>query len=485
MPFYPDWSPFWTPICLMDILYGRSIVLFCFGIATWFINVIVGTWLSKPNLVKTSIESIIMENSEKRVPSCPKECSRCVNVDWLEVYCFEDLDRFPCDSDYFEKCGYVVRCRDYGTRVYGQMFTLDDECGIPSIEIRRQPLSDKSKDGGLFPENACHIRLTNVACYRDDAVGFLRSFLARHNYTLQKIFRIDIAMDFEKFDLGDDPQRFVQRYLEGRYSKVNQSNISAHGTDTWRGRTWHSLSWGASKSMVSTKMYLKSLELEQVKDKPYIKWAWYLSGLIENPVSCIKHDKEGRVYHPNIWRVEFSIRSSAKRWYVVEDRNLSKKKDIYVQHTLDCYDSKGRLLLAFANLAQYYFHFKIYEEDKRKDRCKDKVLFNIRVDDDVYRLTGLPSDHRPVDIYKRLYKQLGLYLQSAISPADREIAQQLRDSIGHGMAMTTAPVGVDAKYIAMLQQVLSLRTSQHNKSDVDTSMRTARNLIQDLFDSAW
>lgn len=56
---------------------------------------------------------------------------RCVNLDWLEVYCLEDSSRFPCDADYFRQQGYFVQERDYGTRQYAQAFCIEDEKGEP------------------------------------------------------------------------------------------------------------------------------------------------------------------------------------------------------------------------------------------------------------------------------------------------------------------------------------------------------------------
>ena len=37
---------------------------------------------------------------------------------------------------------------------------------------------------------------------------------------------------------------------------------------------------------------------------------------------------------------------------------------------------KKKILVMFASLARHYFRFKKYEENKRKDRCKDKILFD-------------------------------------------------------------------------------------------------------------
>lgn len=315
---------------------------------------------------------------------------RCVNIDWLEIYALESMELFPCDANYFRSKGYFLKEREYGTRVYAQMFTIIDERDRPLIEIRRKPYSVKGRDGGFFPPESCHIRLANSTCYRDDAVTFLREFMAEHKYTFKKIYRLDVCLDFELFDRGDEPNLFLQRFMKGRYSKVNQANISAHGVDQWNGRLWNSVSWGNPKSMVSTKLYCKSLELAQVKDKPYIRQAWHEAHLIDDPVNMLKRKKDGTIYKPDIWRVEFSVKSSGQK-IVKIDKNGDVDKPIILPHTLSMYDTKMKLLTIFASLAQHYFHFKIYEPEKRKDRCEDKVLFDFSALDTFYKIDRLAS----------------------------------------------------------------------------------------------
>lgn len=315
---------------------------------------------------------------------------RCVNIDWLEVYVLEDENLFPVDADYYRRKGYFVREREYGTRVYAQMFTILDERDRPLLEIRRAPYSLKGRDGGFFPRESCHVRLCNNTCYRTDAVSFLRDFLELHNYKYRKIYRLDICLDFVRFDKGDEPNKFLQRFMQGRYAKVNQANISAHGIDQWNGRLWNSVSWGNAKSMVSTKMYCKSLELAQTHDKPYIKQAWFHCGLIDDPINMTKKQSDGTITKPDVWRVEFSIKSSANRWFRIET-DTRKKGEIILPHSLAMYDNQTKLLTAFASLAQHYFHFKKYEAEKRKDRCEDKVLFDFKGTDTFYKIDRLAS----------------------------------------------------------------------------------------------
>lgn len=334
--------------------------------------------------------------------------TRCINLDWIECYCIEDSIGYPHNADYFRQRDWEVKEREYGTPMYTEMFTLYNNFGEPMYEIRRNPKSD-IRDGGLFDPNSCHVRLSNATCYTQSPARNLAEFLELNGFGFQRISRVDIALDFEKFDYGDDPAKIIKRYMQGRYSKINQANLAAHGLDAWDGRTWNSLSWGSKNSMVTTKLYNKTKELKEVKDKPYIRQAWQLAGLVDNMNTLEKTKPDGTTYKPNIWRVEFSVKSGTKGWFVVEDYNGDRKRLQSYKNTLQTYYDKEQILQVFFSLAHHYFHFKHVEyknrvrkgaaqtaldairtdamhplakdpkavyELQRKDRCADKVLFN-------------------------------------------------------------------------------------------------------------
>lgn len=299
---------------------------------------------------------------------------RCVNLDWLEVHCFEPSND-PHDATYFRRAGLEVVEREYGTRVYKEMFTISDRRGNPFVEVRRNPFSQGFQ--GVHAAEECHLRLVNAACYYDDAAIRLQNFMDTYGYTFNRISRVDICLDFEKFDEGDDPAKFLSRYLRQIYSKINQGNITAHGTDRWDGQLWNSVSWGSPSSAIGTKFYNKTQELYDPTSgtfkKPHIRYAWLQCGLIDDFHKVLKKNEDGW-YQPQIWRIEFSIRSSVKKWFTIE---LNGKERNYqsIRNTLAMYDCREKLVTLFAALQQHYFHFKHYEKGKRKDRCDDKVLF--------------------------------------------------------------------------------------------------------------
>lgn len=295
-----------------------------------------------------------------------KDIVRCVNLDWLECHCLEPDE--PRDVKYFASRGFIVTPRDYGTRIYNEMFTVCDQRGNPCIEVRRSPKSP------IHSEWECHLRLVNAYCYVDGAAQLMQDFIDQHGFIFNRISRVDVCLDFPRFDYGDDPAKFIDRYLRGRYSKINQANIHAHGTDRWNGRDWNSLSWGSPSSDIGTKMYNKTLELydpiTKKFGKPHIRFAWLQAGLIDDWNNCtLKGELQ------QIWRVEFSIRSGKKKWFKIE-LNGQHKNYQSIHNTLDVYDTRPKMLTIFASLANHYFHFKRFVPNQRKDRCPDKPLFN-------------------------------------------------------------------------------------------------------------
>lgn len=353
---------------------------------------------------------------------------RCVNLDWLEVHAREPFGQ-PRDCIYYYQKGYNYRKREYGTRVYREMFTLLAPNDEPLLEIRRNPASQGIK--GIHDPNECHIRLCNRTCYFDNAASFLQNFLETNGYTDVRISRVDICLDFDVFDKGDVPQAFVRRYFRHKYAKINQGRLASHGEDTWTGQEWNSISWGSRSSAVTTKLYNKTLELYDLKSdtfaKPYIREAWFRCGLIDD-IQRVTKDGE----KVDIWRVEFSLCSAIKNWVPITLDGDDKKYQS-LRNTLDVYDSREKLLVMFASLAQHYFHFKKYKNGTRKDRCRDKVLFDFSGQQLVYKIgrkdTALGSGSTYKSLFQRLISKLRAYEMSHSLPEIHKACEVLISSI--------------------------------------------------------
>lgn len=311
---------------------------------------------------------------------------RCCNIDWLEVYCLEDPN-IKYDETYWRQYGYEVKTFDYGTPQYKEMYVL--YCGtFPLYRILRTPRTINSNTK-ILPDNATHIRLHNRQCYAPNTIQKLREFIITHNYQYKGITRIDICNDFNKFDNGMNVSTFINGYMKHEFRKMGQRNGRAYFKDRWDNFDINSLSWGSPKSMVSVKLYDKTLELEEGTEKFYIRDAWNEAGLLTSQ---------------HIWRLEFSIKTDAKAFVRTDDGTFLPNK-------LTTYDNPQKLLFAWFLLYYRYFHFKRQiknrnGQDERKDRCPDLQLFRTHENERNWKPIRLTEQKEPSRTQKMLVKEL-------------------------------------------------------------------------------
>lgn len=331
---------------------------------------------------------------------------RCVNLDWLEVYVLEPR---PLDAHYFESRGYKVEQRAYGTPQYREMFTLYYG-KKPLMEVRRSPYSLK-REGGIFEDNSVHLRLPNAMCYSEYPVQFMQGFIQRHGYEYKSTTRLDFCLDFNTFDHGRNVPKFINAYMREKYFKMNQSQVCAHGADSWPIRQYWSLKWGSENSAITTKIYEKTTELMTAqRDKPYIWDAWRDAGLcVEIPV----------------YRVEFSIKGSQvkelykqrheqKRFVNLETGEIMTgyvDKSKHVMLDFNAYPTRNEVLFTFMCLAAKYFDFRESTftrngNPQRRDRCPRCDLFDISAEHRAYKPIRNTQQPQPGRTEKILAKRL-------------------------------------------------------------------------------
>lgn len=332
---------------------------------------------------------------------------RILNIDWLEIYCIEQIDE-PRNAEFFKSQGFEVKEREYGTPIYKEMFTICEN-GNPYIEIRRNPYSVKSM-GGIMQDGSCHIRLCNESCYHDNPIDEIRTFILTYDFVYKSIARIDICLDFNVFDNGWTPQRFINSYMRSNISKVNQTNVSCHGSDCWDGRSFNSLKWGAVTSPISTKLYNKTLEMKQGEDKSYIRQWWMCGGDFVG--MALKPDEvTGLDMTKDVWRLEFSIKAQAQA-----RKRKHGNEEKFTLHLFD-YDTKEKLWMRFCELYEMYFDFRkkefVYDEVKkerhlkRKYDCKRIKLFEFSDRCIKYKPARKPKlKKRPDRIYKIMMNRI-------------------------------------------------------------------------------
>ena len=401
---------------------------------------------------------------------------KCINLDWLSVYCLEPKG-VVMDAAYFKNLGWSVEEREYGTPQYREKFTLMNG-RHPFLEIERNPYSLK-QNGGIFEPESCHIRLANRTLYQPNPVQQLTSFIIKYGYEYKGISRVDVCCDLTIFDNGMKPQDLANKYIKDKIWKVHQSHIAPNtddGDDTWRipihlgahgretktGRTWNSLKWGSPKSALSTKLYNKTLELETNTGKFYIKDTWVKAGLCDLqkvryeyrnpktreieirtkqisvvPGTAIKQEipiEEAKKI--DVWRVEFSMNSEGRKWIDLGDNHV-------VDLSLNAFDNLDSLAATFFTCSEWLFCF-IYAKwitkgptrlKERTNRCKKLQLFNTKFLHSHYkpqRQTEMedPSRTEKIMMYRLIQKSKDENLSEAYREACHQVARNLSKEHG-------------------------------------------------------
>lgn len=401
---------------------------------------------------------------------------KCINLDWLSVYCLEPKG-VVMNAAYYKNLGWSVEEREYGTPQYKEKFTLMNG-RHPFLEIERNPYSLK-QNGGIFEPESCHIRLANRTLYQPNPVQQLTNFIVKYGYEYKGISRVDVCCDLTIFDNGMKPQDLANKYMKDKIWKVHQSKIDAHSTDgddSWRipihlgahgretktGRTWNSLKWGSPKSALSTKLYNKTLELETNTGKFYIKDAWVKSGLCElqkvryeyrnpktkeieirskqitvAPGTAINQEipiEEAKKI--DVWRVEFSMNSEGRKWIDLGENHI-------VDLSLNAFDNLDSLAATFFTCSEWLFDF-IYAKwitkgatrlKERTNRCKKLQLFNTKFLHSHYkpqRQTEMedPSRTEKIMMYRLIAKSKDKNLSEAYREACHQVARNLSKEHG-------------------------------------------------------
>ena len=412
---------------------------------------------------------------------------KCINLDWLSVYCLEPKG-VVMNAAYYKKLGWSVEEREYGTPQYREKFTLMNG-RHPFLEIERNPYSLK-QNGGIFEPESCHIRLANRTLYQPNPVQQLTNFIIKYGYEYKGISRIDVCCDLTIFDNGMKPQDLANKYMKDKIWKVHQSKIDAHssdGDDSWRipihlgahgretktGRTWNSLKWGSPKSALSTKLYNKTLELETNTGKFYIKDTWVKAGLCDLqkvryeyrnpktkeieirskqisvvPGTAINQEipiEEAKKI--DIWRVEFSMNSEGRKWIDLGDNHI-------VDLSLNAFDNLDSLAATFFTCSEWLFSF-IYAKwitkgatrlKERTNRCKKLQLFNTKFLHSHYkpqRQTEMedPSRTEKIMMYRLIAKSKDKNLSEAYREACHQVARNLSKEHGEWWLPDTEDYG--------------------------------------------
>lgn len=267
--------------------------------------------------------------------------NRCINVDWLAIHAKGVLNRLGTKW-------FGMHQREYGSKFFAECWDqIDHEDNDKIATIQAVPYSP------IIPKETVIIQYMNRYLYRKDIMSKITSSMFDAHLVPVGYSRIDIACDFNRFDNNLNPVNLIKGFMDNKYLKRGVTSYTLIGDQKLNGHNYEYIRFGKRNSGVCVYLYNKSLELDQVKNKEYIRQAWAEAGLrLDVPV----------------WRLEFSIDPSLMRFKVRktdQDLDLLKFEDMRPaiwENIVDC-------------LVEKYFDFRINDGSRRSDRMKRVSLF--------------------------------------------------------------------------------------------------------------
>lgn len=307
-----------------------------------------------------------------------------INVDWLQIYC-HDGNTEPLHL-YNDECSlYEFRLMPCGSRHFKEIWKVTNSDGDDYAVIQRKPHST------ILSNDAAIVQLCNRELYKPFYASDFILFLKAYKFSYKSISRLDVCFDSNTFRNGLKHSTFIKRLMNGQYLKNNQSKVKWNFSSIANVGTpmeCNSCSFGSLSSAVSTKMYNKTLELKEVKNKPYIVECWGYNNL------DLSQD---------VWRVELSIKADATNVVRLSDGEIFRlaPDSLKVQKSIED---------IFFSYAEKYFSFKRNDGTKNKTRMKDVELFPRGKQSTIHpiRITNEKDSNRSDRIFlKKLHSLFG------------------------------------------------------------------------------
>lgn len=288
----------------------------------------------------------------------------CISIDWLEVCGYgavTDAEGVWVKDKFFE-----LHQVDRQTAFF-KKFHIVKFRGMEYAYIRSCPRLSRVNANFLC------IKLANRVLYHEHCIQFLWDLLKALHVRYKGITRLDLAYDCNKFYNGRAPHKFVRDFVSKPIGERGGMYLAYCRDYTLHGRKsigndgqLNYISFGSSMRGKRAYIYDKSLELQEVKDKPWIRDMWERNGLV--------HDEKHHV-----WRAEISIKCEGKDLLNLDTGQLFTLNPNY----LDCYD---KIKKVFHYYARKVFDFRINDGQKNRRNFTPLNLFDTSVE-----ITCLPK----------------------------------------------------------------------------------------------
>lgn len=272
-----------------------------------------------------------------------------ISCDWLQIHvAFKGkFSESPCVKYHLKRTGQ--------SKIFRSIYAINNILGEQVAE-----LACDASECILKPDHAI-LKIDNKQLYVNaDIESFVMELLKDLNYQFVGITRYDVAYDFQGFDNGLSCEDFIKQYIGNKFVKVRNTKFKIDGKDVACKKEFSYIGFGSPTSIVTYKLYNKTLEQNEVRQKNYI---------------FDKHKKtfqDGR----EIWRLEFSIKSNTREFK--DNFWKDKNNDLKISfHNLRMCSPRNTHMI-FGYCYTQYFRFVLFDgKHTRKERMKPLHLITL------------------------------------------------------------------------------------------------------------
>lgn len=288
-----------------------------------------------------------------------------ISIDWLQVFghcTISDEDLQNKSFDYYD-----VKRSDVVTPLWLNVYNIEKN------KINYATLYTTPRSSAIDSLSAT-LKLNNRVLYSGKCVRVLQEIMELICFEYKGITRIDLCCDVNTLYDGRNVSSFLmdyvshQPYCEGHIIRSGSRRFQLVGTRAQTGATEITgLRWGSPSSDVCAYCYDKTLEMIEVKDKPWIRECWDNVGLsyaynLDEWEKLSDKEKEsvkrigttGRYVKNRVWRFEISIKAEGR-----DLLNLSTGEIFKLD--LDSISVQNKVQQLFKYYAQKYLDFRISE----------------------------------------------------------------------------------------------------------------------------
>ena len=256
----------------------------------------------------------------------------CLNIDWLSFFgsCDEKVD-----GRLYERCP-----RPFGTKIFADVIDYKKD-GEIWFTVTKNPRSTALADSLAI------VKVANFVLYRSDKFDVIKNGLKDIGFKIKGFSRLDLCLDFNYFANGYNGHTLISQFIKSNLLRNGRGKFSVQGVQKFE-CNFEYLKFGGSNSEVKAYLYNKTKEMQDVKDKPYIREQWEIAGL--------KQDVP-------VYRLEFSMNSDAVK-------NLQNTETGTASLSVSAIENADNLSDIYYCLYDRFFDFRKNNRTKNKSRME-------------------------------------------------------------------------------------------------------------------